>query len=101
MLLIPCPWCGLRAEPEFQSGGEVIERPHDPSELDDQQWSNYLFNRRNRKTVVREQWWHQHGCRQWFEFERDTRNNSISPTRGAGQPQATTTSPAAPDGSAP
>lgn len=77
MLLIPCPWCGERAELEFQNGGELIERPLDPALLDDQQWSDYLFNRSNRKAVVRELWWHQHGCRQWFEMERDTRNNDF------------------------
>ena len=75
MLLIPCPWCGERAEIEFQNTGEVMARPPDPMTLDDAQWSGYLFNRANHKGLVRENWWHQHGCRQWFELERDTTTN--------------------------
>jgi len=77
MLLIPCPCCGERAEIEFQNAGEVIARPPDPMALDDAQWSAYLFERANRKGPVRENWWHQYGCRQWFELERDTTTNAF------------------------
>ncbi len=86
MLLIPCPWCGERSELEFQNGGEVFERPADPASLDDPQWSDYLYNRNNRKGLVREQWWHQHGCRQWFEIDRDTRSNKFAPDPADAKP---------------
>jgi heterotetrameric sarcosine oxidase delta subunit len=84
MLRIPCPWCGERAEIEFQNTGEVIARPPDPLALDDVAWSGYLFERANRKGFVRENWWHQHGCRQWFELERDTATNAFRARPAAG-----------------
>ena len=82
MLLIPCPHCGNRAEIEFQNGGEVIQRPADPSSLSDEQWADYLFNRDNGKGVVCEHWWHLHGCQRWFVLERDTRSNEFQANRG-------------------
>ena len=82
MLLIPCPHCGNRAEIEFQNGGEVIQRPADPSSLSDEQWADYLFDRDNGKGVVREHWWHLYGCQRWFVLERDTRSNEFQANRG-------------------
>jgi sarcosine oxidase, subunit delta len=73
MLLIPCPWCGPRAETEFTCGGEAdIARPSDPEALTDEAWGDYLFMRRNTLGVQREQWHHSFGCRRWFVIERDT-----------------------------
>ena len=73
MLLIECPWCGPRAETEFSYGGEAgIKRPADPDALTDEQWADYLFYRRNPQGAHRELWNHAHGCRRWFEVERDT-----------------------------
>lgn len=73
MLLIECPWCGVRDESEFSYGGEAhIVRPADPYALSDEQWADYLFNRSNPKGAHREQWCHSHGCRRWFNVERDT-----------------------------
>ena len=78
MLLIECPWCGPRAEIEFTCGGEAhIERPADPGALDDAAWADYLFMRTNPKGPHREQWCHTHGCRQWFNVERDTVSYAI------------------------
>ncbi len=73
MLLIDCPWCGPRAETEFSCGGEAhIARPADPESVSDAQWADYLFHRSNAKGAHREQWVHTHGCRRWFNVERDT-----------------------------
>ena len=73
MLLIPCPYCGERAETEFAYGGEAgIARPEDPEALNDEQWADYLFMRSNPRGVHRELWNHAQGCRRWFEVERDT-----------------------------
>ena len=48
MLLIPCPYCGERAEIEFRYGGEAhIARPANPDALDDGEWADYLFMRTN------------------------------------------------------
>lgn len=73
MLLIPCPYCGERAETEFAYGGEAgIARPKDPQALSDEQWADYLFMRTNPRGLHRELWNHAQGCRRWFEVERDT-----------------------------
>ena len=82
MLLVPCPCCGELAEIEFQNGGEALERPSTPASLDAAQWADYLFNRANRKAVVRENWWHRHGCGLWFVLERDTRSNHFEAKSG-------------------
>jgi heterotetrameric sarcosine oxidase delta subunit len=73
LLLIECPWCGPRDEAEFSYGGEAhIARPADPYALSDEQWADYLYHRSNPKGLHREQWCHSHGCRRWFNVERDT-----------------------------
>lgn len=73
MLQITCPWCGPRAESEFSCGGEAhIVRPLDTDALDDKQWGDYLFMRKNPKGRHFEQWHHSQGCRRWFNAERDT-----------------------------
>ncbi|WP_435103088.1 sarcosine oxidase subunit delta [Arhodomonas sp. AD133] len=73
MLLIDCPWCGPRDESEFTCGGEAhIRRPPEPDACSDTEWADYLFMRSNPKGRHREQWVHTHGCRRWFNVERDT-----------------------------
>ena len=73
MLLIPCPYCGERAEIEFSYGGEAhIERPKDPEALSDEDWADYVFLRTNGKGVFLERWCHSHGCGRWFNAARDT-----------------------------
>lgn len=78
MLLIPCPWCGVREDAEFSYGGEAdVRRPAHPEDLSDEAWAEYLFMRHNLRGVQREQWCHSSGCRRWFVVERDTSNNRI------------------------
>jgi heterotetrameric sarcosine oxidase delta subunit len=78
MLLIPCPWCGPRAESEFSCGGEAhIARPEEPDRLDDAAWADYLFMRKNPKGVHHERWLHAHGCRRWFNVARSTVSHEI------------------------
>jgi len=73
MLLIRCPWCGERDEVEFSYGGQAqIAYPTDPAAASDEAWSRYLFVRDNPKGRFKERWVHTHGCRRWFELERDT-----------------------------
>ncbi len=66
------PWCGPRAESEFCGGEAHIARPLDTDALDDRQWGDYLFMRKNPKGQHFEQWHHSQGCRRWFNAERDT-----------------------------
>jgi sarcosine oxidase, subunit delta len=78
VLLIPCPWCGERAETEFRCGGEAhIVRPRQPSALSDDAWAEYLFMRSNPKGIHIERWRHVHGCGRWFNLARDTVSDAI------------------------
>ena len=82
MLLINCPWCGNREETEFSYGGEAgISRPKDPFALDDSQWADYLFMRKNPCGRHHELWNHSSGCRRWFEVSRDTVSYKIEGSR--------------------
>ena len=87
MLLIPCPWCGLRDEIEFRYGGEAhIARPAEPDALDDRAWAEYLFMRANPKGVFAERWVHGAGCRRWFNLLRDTVSHRIHAAYRIGEP---------------
>jgi heterotetrameric sarcosine oxidase delta subunit len=78
MLLIPCPWCGPRDEVEFRYGGQAgVAYPPDPEALTDAEWADFLFMRDNPKGWWRERWYHVHGCRRWFDIERNTATNEI------------------------
>ncbi len=79
MLLVPCPYCGPRAEVEFHCGGQShIERPAPFSAVSDEQWARYLFQRDNPKGPHCERWHHAAGCRRWFNLERDTVTHEIT-----------------------
>ena len=87
MLSIPCPWCGARDEIEFSYGGQAhVAYPRDPHALDDAQWAAYLFLRDNPKGAFLERWVHSHGCRRWFNVERDTVTHEISAAYRPGEP---------------
>jgi sarcosine oxidase subunit delta len=76
MMQLPCPWCGVRDEPEFLCGGTTaIARP--PLEASDQEWGQYLFFRDNPKGVHYERWRHAFGCGQWFNVARDTLTHEV------------------------
>jgi len=78
MFLINCPWCGERDEEEFSYGGEAhITRPKEPDALSDEEWADYLFMRKNTKGVYLERWNHAHGCRRWFNMQRNTATHEI------------------------
>ncbi len=78
MLLIPCPYCGERAETEFEWGGEShLERPVPYDAVSDAHWGEYLYFRNNPKGPSRERWRHTYGCRQWFNLVRDTASHRI------------------------
>ena len=79
MLLITCPWCGARDEHEFSYGGEAhISRPKHPEKVGDREWADYLYMRNNPKGLFRERWVHSHGCRRWFNVQRDTLTHEIT-----------------------
>ena len=83
MLLIPCPWCGPRAEIEFRCGGEAHIRRPDPDTADDAAWEAYLFLRTNPKGVHLERWRHAMGCGKWFHAARCTMTLEVFGTYAA------------------
>ncbi len=81
MLLIPCPWCGPRAEIEFHHGGEAnIARPIGPALISDAVWADFLYYRANPKGMHSERWRHLHGCGRFFNCIRDTVTDRIVST---------------------
>lgn len=88
MLNIKCPWCGERAQTEFSYYGEAhIARPAAPDALSDEEWSAYLFLRKNPKGLHYERWLHSAGCRRFFNMARDTVSGEIHATYRFDEPQ--------------
>jgi len=86
MLLIACPWCGMRPENEFRYGGEAhVVRPADPSAVDDATWAEFLYMRANPKGRHAERWRHIHGCGRFFNCVRDTVSDRVLVTYRPGE----------------
>ena len=85
MLLIPCPWCGPRAQSEFTYGGDatVVRPPADASEA---AWVAFVYLRDNPAGPHDELWQHSAGCRQWFRLRRDTRTHAFLASARPGAP---------------
>jgi sarcosine oxidase, subunit delta len=79
MLQIHCPICNeTREEEEFSYAGEAhIQRPLEPESLDDRQWGDYLFFRKNPRGLHHEMWYHTTGCRRYFNVTRNTLSYEI------------------------
>jgi sarcosine oxidase subunit delta len=86
LLRIPCPYCGLRDEPEFTFGGPShITRPS--FEADDEAWTRYLFVRENPAGIQFERWLHLYGCGRWFNLVRHTVTHRVLKTYHMGDPK--------------
>lgn len=84
MLLIECPYCGVRDEQEFAFGGAShISRP--ALECSDEEWTQYLYFRDNPRGLHAERWCHNYGCGQWFNVLRDTVTHEIRSVYRMGQ----------------
>ncbi len=87
MLLIHCPYCGPRPELEFAYGGHAhIARPADPSQVNDDDWGEYLYLRKNTRGVHAERWRHVRGCARFFNALRDTTTDQFIATYKVGEP---------------
>lgn len=76
MMQLRCPWCGPRAESEFDCGGTTgIVRP--PLDCSDAAWGEYLYFRANPRGAHSERWRHSYGCGQWFNLLRDTLTHEV------------------------
>ena len=91
MLLIQCPYCGERPEPEFVYGGQAhIARPAHPAAASIEEWTSYLYQRDNPRGVHAERWRHTRGCGRFFNALRDTTTDRFLATYRVGErpPQA-------------
>jgi heterotetrameric sarcosine oxidase delta subunit len=78
MFVIDCPYCGPRDQSEFAWAGEAhISRPTDADGMSDAEWARYVFIRKNAKGLYAERWWHQAGCRKFFNMLRNTATDQI------------------------
>ncbi|MEO1994017.1 MAG: sarcosine oxidase subunit delta [Planctomycetaceae bacterium] len=75
MKIIPCPINGPRPAQEFHFGGELREMP-DPQACDDQQWSDYVFNRRG-EPGIKTEWWYPVPSGAWFLAARDNQTDEF------------------------
>ncbi len=76
--LLRCPNCGERSVYEFRFGGEVHPRPE--PDASEQEWTDYLYARKNAAGVQTEWWFHRAGCRKWFQAARNTVTNEVVKT---------------------
>ncbi|MCA8878374.1 MAG: sarcosine oxidase subunit delta [Rhodobacteraceae bacterium] len=83
MLLIECPYCGVKAEEtELAAGGEAHLTRHGPDSAEEA-FAAYLFDRLNPKGVHFERWRHVNGCGKWFHCARDTATLEVFGTYSA------------------
>ena len=86
MLLIECPYCGERPEPEFAYGGQAhIARPAQPAQTSPQEWTAFLYLRNNTRGVHAERWRHTRGCGRFFNALRDTTTDRFLATYKVGE----------------
>jgi sarcosine oxidase, subunit delta len=76
MILLPCPNCGDRNVSEFRFGGELRQRPDQPTRST---WADYLYMRKNVLGIQRE-WWYHDDCGCWFIAERHTKTYDVMST---------------------
>jgi len=87
MLLIQCPYCGERPEPEFVYGGQAhIARPSRPAQVSAEEWTQFLYLRANPRGVHAERWRHTHGCGRFFNALRDTTTDRFLASYRVGEP---------------
>ncbi|OCX61434.1 sarcosine oxidase subunit delta [Thioclava sp. SK-1] len=83
MLILTCPYCGIRAEEtELHAGGEAHLKRFGPG-ASDAEFETYLFARKNPKGVHFERWRHSAGCGKWFLAARCTATLEVFGTYSA------------------
>ncbi len=83
-MLIPCPHCGKRDVEEFSYLGDAtVTRPAE-TDLSQEAWNAYVYDRTNPRGPHTEYWQHAHGCRHILIVERDTATHAVTGARLAG-----------------
>ena len=68
----------MRSQNEFSYGGDAsVKRPELNKEIPDEEWDNFVYNRKSLRGKHLELWQHLFGCRQWIKVERDTATHEI------------------------
>lgn len=95
-MLIPCPWCGLRDEREFDYGGSEVEFPNieNPNNSSAEIWNEAVHIRDNIKGETRELWYHRSGCERWISLTRNTGTHEFSKPSASGQDNSSETTDA-------
>ena len=66
MLILECPYCGVKAEEtELSPGYEAHLKRYGPGSTPEE-FEAYMFARKNPKGVHFERWRHVYGCGKWF-----------------------------------
>ena len=83
MLILECPYCGVKAEEtELSAGGEAHLKRFGPGSSEED-FEGYLFVRENPKGVHFERWRHSYGCGKWFHAARCTVSMEVFGTYSA------------------
>jgi sarcosine oxidase, subunit delta len=74
LLILECPYCGVKAEEtELSPGYEAHLKRFGPRvRSSDEEFEAYMFARKNPKGVHFERWRHSYGCGKWFLAARCT-----------------------------
>ena len=72
MLILECPYCGVKAEETELHGGGQAHITRETVGSDDGAFEHYLFTRANPRGVHLERWRHANGCGKWFHVARCT-----------------------------
>lgn len=75
MKIMNCPVNGPRPLQEFQYGGEIREEPS-ASQVSDEQWADFVFNRTG-EPGIKQEWWYHIASSTWFIAERDNSTDQI------------------------
>ena len=76
----------MRSQNEFSYGGDAsVKRPELNKEISDEEWDNFVYNRKSLRGKHLELWQHLSGCRQWIKVESDTATHEIFNTYKAGR----------------
>ncbi len=83
MLQLTCPYCDAACEEtELAAGGEAHLKRYGPGSSDDE-FTEYLFTRKNPRGVHFERWRHVYGCGKWFHAARCTATLEVFGTYSA------------------
>ncbi|MEJ2035093.1 MAG: sarcosine oxidase subunit delta [Maritimibacter sp.] len=72
MLILDCPYCGIKADETELTGGGEAHLKRESVGSSDEAFEAYLFAKKNPKGVHFERWRHSSGCGKWVLAARNT-----------------------------